>query len=223
MKDLNIHSSWKTFINEEQNKPYFVDLFSYIRQQRNERKIIFPSDDAIFKAFELTPLHDVQVLLLGQDPYHEVGQAQGISFSVPDGIKIPPSLRNIYQEIASDLSINPPTSGDLTPWARQGVFLLNTALTVEEGKPGSHAKIGWECFTDEVIRVISTRNDHVVFLLWGNFAQRKRALIDETKHLVLTTSHPSPLSYYRGFKGCKHFSATNQYLIAHKKKPIQWG
>ena len=223
MYEVVVSPLWDDMLKNEITKPYFNQILSTIKCQREMGKNIFPSQQDIFNAFQLTPFNEVRVLLLGQDPYHGPNQAHGLSFSVPDSIRIPPSLKNIYKELEADLGIPIPQTGNLTSWASQGVLLLNSILTVEENKPGSHAKIGWHIFTDAVIRAISDHHEHVVFLLWGQFAQRKLHLIDDSKHLVLTTAHPSPLSFYAGFKGCRHFSITNSYLINHKKKPIKWG
>jgi uracil-DNA glycosylase len=183
---------------------------------------VYPTEENIFAALNLCPLGKVKVVILGQDPYHGPDQAHGLAFSVPDDIAIPPSLQNIYKEIATDIGIPIPLSGNLTKWAEQGVLLLNSTLTVAAGKPLSHAKYGWEQFTDAVITLVSEKHDNVVFLLWGSFAVSKRPLIDEGKHLVLTAPHPSPLSAYRGFFGCRHFSQCNDYLLAHHKQPIRW-
>jgi uracil-DNA glycosylase len=176
----------------------------------------------IFNAFWQTPFNKVKVVILGQDPYHNPGQAHGLSFSVPEGTPVPPSLQNIYKEIADDIGGTPPASGDLTHWANQGVLLLNAALTVRQNEPASHAKIGWTAFTDAVITTLSEQREGLIFLLWGKFAQDKQQLIDETKHVVLKAAHPSPLSAYKGFLGCKHFSKVNEILVARGQSPIQW-
>lgn len=223
MLDAIIEPSWRHILAEEMKQPYFINLMKVLQHEREAGKLIYPSSENVFRAFELTPFEQVRVLLLGQDPYHGPNQAHGLSFSVPSNIPLPPSLKNIYKELESDLGIEIPSTGDLTHWAQQGVLLLNSALTVEGQRAGSHAKLGWQTFTDAVIRAVSNHHQHVVFLLWGQFAARKKSLIDHSKHCVLTAPHPSPLSYYQGFKGCGHFSATNAYLLAHKKKPIQWG
>jgi uracil-DNA glycosylase len=187
-------------------------------------QVIFPPQEQIFRTLELTPFNRVKVVILGQDPYHSPGRAHGLAFSVPKGVKTPPSLRNIFKEIASDLYDGglPDPSPDLTRWARQSVLLLNSALTVVEGQAGSHQDLGWQVLTDQIVAQLSARRRHLVFLLWGSHAQHKRALIDADKHLVLTASHPSPLSAYRGFFGCRHFSQTNTYLASHDKKTITW-
>lgn len=223
MLDVIINSSWDRVLANEINQPYFKEILLFLQHERDMGKNIFPAPNEVFNAFQLTPFNDVRVLLLGQDPYHGPNQAHGLCFSVPDGLRIPPSLKNIFKELEADLGVPIPGSGNLTSWAKQGVLMLNSVLTVEEGKAGSHAKMGWQAFTDAVIHTLSEQHEHIVFLLWGQFAQRKLHLIDTSKHLVLTTAHPSPLSYYGGFKGCRHFSITNSYLIQHKKKPIQWG
>lgn len=223
MQALFLESSWLKVLQEEVNKPYFDELLLTINKARCANKIIYPLEHDLFQAFKITPFNKVRVLLLGQDPYHGPNQAHGLSFSVPDGQRLPPSLRNIFKELEDDLGVATPASGNLTMWAQQGVLMLNAVLSVEAGLPGSHAHWGWETFTDAVIKTVSEQHEHVVFILWGNYAIKKTPLIDASKHLILTAPHPSPLSYYRGFKGCKHFSKTNAYLVAHKKKPILWG
>lgn len=215
--------SWSNFIVNEQKKDYFIQLQRFIFVESQAGKEIYPKVEERFKAFALTELEEVKVVILGQDPYHGEGQAHGLSFSVPDGVKIPPSLRNIYKELMDDLQWEePPKSGDLSAWAKQGVLLLNTVLTVEQSHAGSHAKKGWEQFTDNVIKHLNTKNEGVVFLLWGNYAINKSKLIDSNKHCILTAAHPSPLSAYRGFLGCKHFSKTNRLLSAQGKSIISW-
>mgnify|MGYP001560429512 CR=1 FL=1 len=198
------------------------NLKAFLQQEKQAKKIIFPHSANWFKAFELTPFDKLKVVILGQDPYHGDEQAHGLSFSVPDGIAIPPSLRNIYTELQSDLGIVPNNSGNLEHWATQGVLLLNSVLTVEKNSPGSHANSGWVNFTDGVIDVISSEKKNVVFLLWGAYAQRKTPLIDDSKHLILTATHPSPFSAHKGFFGCKHFSKTNEYLKIHNLEQINW-
>ncbi len=212
---------WREKLAAEFTKPYFVTLSETV-QRKYVDESTYPDEQHIFKAFSLCPFDTVSVVLLGQDPYHGEGQAQGLSFSVPDTQKLPPSLRNIYKELESDLRVSPRTSGDLTGWAKQGVLLLNATLTVQANSPGSHQGLGWETFTDAIIKKISDEKTHVVFLLWGKYAQAKRILIDEKKHLVLTAPHPSPFSAYTGFFGCQHFSLTNEYLLANGKRPIVW-
>ena len=184
--------------------------------------MIYPHQNLIFNAFEQCLLEEIKVVIIGQDPYHGAGQANGLAFSVNVGQKIPPSLRNIYKELKDDVGFEIPTHGDLTAWAKQGVLLLNSVMTVEEGKPGSHQNKGWETFTDTVINKISGENNGIIFLLWGNYAKSKMELIDASKHYVLTAAHPSPLSAYQGFFHCKHFSKTNEYLLQQGKKPISW-
>lgn len=212
---------WNLILSDEFKKPYFQALLLEI-QELYLTNTIFPAPQNVFNAFSLCPFDQVKVVILGQDPYHGAGQAQGLAFSVPDTVKIPPSLKNIYKEIQTDLGIAIPQSGNLEHWTKQGVFLLNTTLTVEEGKPNSHQGLGWETFTDAVIKTISDRKEHVVFLLWGNAARSKAALIDKTKHLVLEAPHPSPFSARNGFFGCKHFSKTNHYLRTHRLPEIMW-
>jgi len=197
-------------------------LKTFLQQQKQAHKIIFPHSSNWFKAFELTPFDKVKVVILGQDPYHGDGQAHGLSFSVPNGVATPPSLKNIYKELVLDLNIEPNASGNLERWATQGVLLLNSVLTVEKNTPSAHAKSGWVDFTDGVIDIISAQKQQVVFLLWGAYAQQKAALIDHDKHLVLSAAHPSPFSAHRGFFGCKHFSKTNEYLKMHNQKTINW-
>lgn len=218
---LILPQTWKPYLLHEIKKPYFVDLERALAIAYKKR-VVYPALKNIFSTFSHTALSEVKVVILGQDPYHGSEQAHGLSFSVPDGIAIPPSLKNIYTELVADVEIPLPQSGNLESWAKQGVFLLNSTLTVEAGEAGSHQGWGWEEFTDEVIRVISQERNHVVFLLWGKYAQSKESLIDTTKHLILKTTHPSPLSAYRGFIGCKHFSQTNTYLKNHSIKEIKW-
>jgi len=219
--DVKIEQTWKEALAPEFGKPYFEALVRFLHQEKAAGKVVYPPGNQIFRAFELTPLPAVKVVILGQDPYHGPGQAMGLSFSVPDGVAAPPSLRNIFKEISDDLGI--PMSGrpNLEKWAREGVLLLNTALTVLAGQPASHSRIGWQEFTDAVIRTVSERCDGVVFLLWGRFAQGKAPLIDPARHLVLTAAHPSPLAG-GAFFGCRHFSRTNAYLISRGKTPIDW-
>ncbi|MBR1576380.1 MAG: uracil-DNA glycosylase [Bacteroidales bacterium] len=219
--DVKIESSWKQALQSEFGQPYFAELVRFLHQEKQAGRVIFPPGGQIFKAFELTPLDQVKVVILGQDPYHGYGQAMGLSFSVPQGVPAPPSLKNIFKEIEDDLGIRMSGSPDLQPWARQGVLLLNAILTVRSGEAASHSGIGWQPFTDAVIRCISDRCEGVVFLLWGNFARSKRALIDTSRHYVLEAPHPSPLA--RGaFFGCRHFSQANQLLAAQGKTPINW-
>jgi uracil-DNA glycosylase len=213
--------TWQPYLSREVAKPYFTDLTQALTLAYKNRTV-YPSKENLFNAFELTPLKKVKVVILGQDPYHGEGQAHGLSFSVQSGVKIPPSLRNIYTELSADTGKSIPSSGNLEHWAKQGVFLLNSTLTVEDGQAGFHQGWGWERFTDEVIGVISQKQKHVVFLLWGKFAHDKSGLIDESKHLILKAPHPSPLSAHRGFFGCRHFSQTNEYLQQKNVEPICW-
>ena len=219
--DVKIEQSWKDALAPEFGKPYFEQLVRFLHQEKAAGKVIYPRGSRIFHAFELTPIEQVKVVILGQDPYHGPGQAMGLCFSVPKGVPAPPSLKNIFTEIRTDLGIPMSGSPDLEPWARQGVLLLNSVLTVQAGMPTSHSRIGWQEFTDAVIRTVSDRCEGVVFLLWGRFAQEKAALVDTSRHHVLTAAHPSPLA--RGaFFGCRHFSMTNQILVSEGKTPIDW-
>jgi uracil-DNA glycosylase len=213
--------SWKKILAGELKESYFLTLSTELQRLYSSNQI-FPPQALIFNALDLCPFKNVRVVILGQDPYHGAGQAHGLSFSVPDGVKTPPSLQNIYKEIKADLGKDVPLSGNLEHWAKQGVLLLNATLTVESGQPGSHQKLGWENFTDTVIKKISDEKEHVVFLLWGNFARAKASLIDKSKHLILEAPHPSPFSAHTGFFGCKHFSKTNTYLEQHNVTPIAW-
>ncbi len=214
---------WQMFIKQEQQKAYFKKLQQFIDNETALGKSIYPAEKDRFNAFSLTDLKNTKVVILGQDPYHGEGQAHGLSFSVPKGIKLPPSLRNIYKELADDLSWSTvPENGDLTNWAKQGVLLINAVLTVEKSNAGSHAKQGWEQFTNNVIQYINDSKEGVVFLLWGSYAIKKSTLIDSNKHHILSAVHPSPLSAYRGFFGCQHFSKANNLLIAQNKTPIDW-
>lgn len=222
MPAVQIEESWRQQLEDTFTTPYFSGIVDLLRAEKAKGTTIYPAGKDIFRAFELTPFPKVKVVILGQDPYHNPGQAHGLSFSVPQGVPHPPSLQNIFKEINDDLGFPVPVSGDLSYWARQGVLLLNASLTVVAHQPNSHAHIGWHQFTDEVIARLSEKRDHLVFLLWGSFAQQKSALIDADRHLVLKTVHPSPLSAYRGFFGCHHFSKTNEYLMNHNKKPIDW-
>ena len=221
MRD-RIHPSWENIVKNTTKAPYFDALTVFIEEEYKSM-CCYPESDAIFAAFDLCPLNEVKVVLLGQDPYHGPGQAQGLSFSVPEGMKHPPSLINIFKEIESDLQISYPTSGNLESWAKQGILLLNATLTVRAHEAGSHQKQGWETFTDDVIKEISARCSGVVFLLWGGYAKKKQKLIDSSKHLILNSGHPSPLSANRGYWfGNKHFSQCNEYLIKSGQKPIVW-
>lgn len=219
--DVRIEESWRQVLQPEFDKPYFTLLTDFVRMAYRTR-ICFPPAADIFRAFDLCPFDKVRVVILGQDPYHEPGQAQGLCFSVKEGVEVPPSLANIYKELHRDLGKPIPPTGDLTPWATQGVLLLNATLTVEAHRAGSHQNKGWEELTDAAVSALNAKREHLVFMLWGSYAQRKGQFIDRKRHLVLTTSHPSPLSVYRGFDGCGHFSAANRYLQAHGEKPIDW-
>ena len=219
--DVRIEPGWKEALRDEFEKPYFAALVRYLHAEKDAGKVIYPPGSLIFRAFELTPIDQVKVVILGQDPYHGAGQAMGLSFSVPDGVPAPPSLRNIFKEIESDLGVKMSGRPNLEPWARQGVLLLNAALTVLAGAAASHSRIGWQEFTDAVIRTVSERCDGVVFLLWGSFARSKAPLIDRSRHLVLEAAHPSPLAG-GAFFGCRHFSQANAYLTQHGKSPINW-
>lgn len=214
--------TWSEALTTVKQERYFRNVLGFVNQQKKLGKIIYPPAADIFNAFSYTPLSNVKVVILGQDPYHGPGQAHGLAFSVRPGILIPPSLGNIFKELHDDIGITIPDTGYLKPWAEQGVFLLNTVLTVEQGQPHSHANQGWEEFTDQVMRILNEAREHVVFLLWGKHAESKATMIDEKRHLILKAPHPSPLSAHRGFLGCKHFSQTNQYLQQHNQAPIDW-
>jgi len=219
---VQIEPSWQLALEEEFTKPYFQSLASVVRQSYLDG-VVYPPPQLIFNAFKLCPFTDTRVVILGQDPYHGPNQAHGLAFSVPDGVKTPPSLLNIFKELSSDLEITKhATTPDLTDWARQGVLLLNATLTVLPGQPGSHQGLGWETFTTAVIKTLSDQKSNVVFILWGKFAQAKRELIDSTKHLILEAPHPSPFSAHTGFFGSRPFSQTNRYLEKHDLKPIRW-
>jgi len=218
----NYHPSWEELFKNQFDQPYMKALSAFVQSER-ELHVVYPPAHQVFNAFALTPFSSIKVVVLGQDPYHNEGQAHGLSFSVPDGVQIPPSLRNIYAELSTDiLGFQTPKSGNLIRWAEQGVLLLNATLTVRAHQAGSHQKVGWEVFTDQVIKYVSSKLEGVVFLLWGSYAIKKSALIDSKKHLILTSVHPSPLSAYRGFFGSKPFSQVNAYLIAQGKEPIKW-
>lgn len=219
--NVQIEESWKWRLQGEFEKPYFKELTDFVREEYRQR-VVYPPGKLIFNAFNLCPFDRVKVVLIGQDPYHGPGQAQGLCFSVNEGIKHPPSLVNIFKELESDLGIATPSSGSLVHWAEQGVFLLNATLTVREHEAGSHQNRGWEQFTDAVIRSLATEKEHLVFILWGGYAQRKGAFIDRSRHLVIASPHPSPLSAYHGFFGTKPFSRTNDYLKTHGIEPIDW-
>ena len=219
--EVKIEQSWKNALADEFGKPYFESLVRFLHKEKSEGKMIFPPGSQIFKAFDLTPVDKVKVVILGQDPYHGPGQAHGLSFSVPENVPAPPSLKNIFKEIESDMGVRMSGYPNLESWARQGVLLLNAVLTVRSGEAASHSRIGWEQFTDAVIRYISDNCEGVVFMLWGNFARGKRELIDASRHCVLEAAHPSPLA--RGaFFGCRHFSRANAWLAGTGKSPVNW-
>lgn len=219
--DVKIECGWKTQLQTEFDKPYFAQLTQFVRAEY-ATTTCYPPGNLIFNAFNLCPFDKVRVVIIGQDPYHEPGQAHGLCFSVNDGVAFPPSLQNIFKEIHDDLGAPVPESGNLTRWAEQGVLLLNATLTVRAHQAGSHQRRGWEEFTDAVIRQLNQNRDHLVFILWGSYAQKKGAIIDRSRHLVLTSAHPSPLSVYRGFYGNHHFSRANAYLQENGQPPIQW-
>ena len=218
---VRIDESWRQVLQPEFDKPYFELLTGFVRHAYATQQC-FPPAGQIFRAFDLCPFDKVRVVIIGQDPYHGPGQAHGLCFSVNDGVAFPPSLQNIFKEIKSDLGIDIPTSGNLTRWANQGVLLLNATLTVRAHQAGSHQRKGWEEFTDAAIRSLAEQREHLVFILWGAYAQKKGAFIDRSKHLVLASAHPSPLSAYNGFFGNKHFSRANDYLVEHGMSPINW-
>ena len=221
--DVKIATGWKKKLQTEFDKAYFSDIVSLLKSEKNSNQLVYPKGSDIFNAFNVTDFNKVKVVIIGQDPYHGPGQAHGLSFSVQDGVKPPPSLLNIYKELESDLGIQiPRNKGNLYQWAQQGVLLLNATLTVRANQPNSHAGIGWQQFTDAVINLLNEKKQHLVFLLWGNFAREKGSCIDENKHLVLKAPHPSPFSADKGFFGCRHFSKANHYLMQHGLTPIDW-
>lgn len=219
--NVRIEPSWRSLLQQEFDKPYFHALAEAVRTEY-QCGVVYPPARLIFNAFDQCPLPSVKVVILGQDPYHEPSQAEGLCFSVSDGVPLPPSLVNIYKEIASEFNTPVPQSGSLLRWARQGVLLLNSTLTVRQHQANSHQGIGWETFTDAVISLLSLHRQNLVFMLWGSYAQRKGQVIDDSRHLVLKTAHPSPLSAYRGFFGCNHFRMANDYLLSHGITPIEW-
>ncbi|HEH4417567.1 TPA: uracil-DNA glycosylase [Campylobacter coli] len=221
IEDIKINDDWKEFLKEEFSKNYFLEIKKRYIQALNNNAIIYPPANLTFNAFNLTPLDGLKIVLLGQDPYHQPNQAMGLSFSVPYGVKIPPSLLNIYKELKTDLNIEPSKSGDLSSWAKQGILLLNSILSVEAGKPASHSSWGWQEFSDAVISKLSLEKSGLIFMLWGNYAKSKKALIDTNKHFILEAAHPSPLAR-TGFLGCKHFSKANEILRNLGKNPIDW-
>ena len=222
LSQIPLIPEWADALNDALGSTEMLKLEGFLSEQITAKQTIYPKQEDIFSAFNQTPLSEVRVVILGQDPYHGEGQAHGLSFSVHKDTVIPPSLKNIYKELQSDLGCEMPVHGNLQQWAKQGVFLLNAVLTVEQAVAGSHQKRGWEAFTDKVIQLINERCDDVVFMLWGSHAQKKGAVIDESKHLVLKAPHPSPLSSYRGFFGCKHFSKANEYLLSNGQATIDW-
>ena len=219
--NVKIAEDWKALLADEFEQPYFAELVGFVREEYGSRQI-FPRGTNIFRAFDKCPFDKLKVVIIGQDPYHGEGQANGLCFSVNDGVQFPPSLRNIFQEVESDTGAPVPTSGNLDRWAEQGVLLLNSVLTVRAHEAASHAGRGWERFTDAVVREIAARREGVVYMLWGSYAQRKGAIADPARNCILKAVHPSPLSAYRGFFGCRHFSQANDYLVAHGKDPIVW-
>ncbi len=221
MEKVKIENSWKKALKEEFKKPYFKGLLEFVGQEYlNE--VVYPNNKDVFRAFDLCPFDNVRVVILGQDPYHGIGQANGLSFAVHEGVRIPPSLKNIFKEIQSDLGFTPINSGDLSRWAKQGVLLLNATLTVKASSPGSHQNKGWEEFTDAVIRKLSDEKENLVFILWGNYAKQKGKVIDRSKHMVLESQHPSPFSAHNGFFGSRPFSKSNDFLRNNGKKEINW-
>lgn len=221
-KKGQLHASWQAVLGQEFDKPYMQDLRAFLKQEKASGKVIYPPSHQIFNAFNHTPFDQVRVVIIGQDPYHGPGQAHGLSFSVPEGVALPPSLMNIYKEIQADLGIKMSKKGDLTPWADQGVLLLNATLTVQQATAGSHQRRGWETFTDAVIAALNTQRSGLAFVLWGSYAQKKGAAIDANKHLVLKSVHPSPLSAHRGFFGNHQFSSINAHLEKQGQSPINW-
>ena len=219
--EVKIASDWKALLQEEFEKPYFEELIRFVKEEYATRRI-YPRGSNIFRAFDKCPVDKLKVVIIGQDPYHGPGQAHGLCFSVADGVPHPPSLQNIFKEVAADIGTPIPASGNLDRWAEQGVLLLNAVLTVREHEAASHAGRGWEQFTDAVVRAINERKQGVVYLLWGSYAQKKGAIADPTRNCILKAVHPSPLSVYRGFFGCRHFSRANEYLVAQGQTPIQW-
>lgn len=222
MQNSILGSSWDKYLGSELSKPYMQELMSFLASQKKKGKSVFPPEENIFEAFRLTPFEEVKVVIIGQDPYHGKGQAHGLCFSVNKGVKIPPSLVNIFKELKSDLNLEIPPHGNLESWAKQGVLLLNNVLTVEEGAAASHHNKGWELFTDQVITVLNEKKEHLVFILWGSPAQKKAKSVDSKRHLILKSVHPSPLSVYRGFNGSKPFSQTNDFLQSHGLTKIDW-
>lgn len=222
MKDIKLDKEWKNLLGDELSKPYMKELWDFLDAELEKGKVIYPARKDIFNALNLTPAGQVKVVILGQDPYHGPGQAEGLCFSVKPGVRIPPSLINIFKELQDDLGVTPPKDGSLIKWAQRGVLLLNNVLTVEAGRAGSHHKKGWETFTDKIVELLNERQEHLVFILWGSPAQKKAANVDQSRHFVLKSVHPSPLSSYRGFFGSKPFSQANAYLESKKKAVVDW-
>ncbi len=219
---VKIDSDWKELLIDEFSKPYMLNLRKFLLEEKKAGKTIYPESDDIFNAFNYTPFSNTKVIIIGQDPYHGLNQAHGLCFSVKKGVKKPPSLENIFKEISGDLNFKPPKYGTLVSWAKQGVLLINSVLTVEAGKAGSHQNKGWEIFTDKVIEILNHKASNIVFILWGSYAAKKGQFIDKDRHLILKSTHPSPLSAYRGFFGNHHFSQANNYLTKNGKSPIDW-
>jgi uracil-DNA glycosylase len=222
VSNIHLENSWKQLLIEEFKKDYYVKLKQHLVEEKNKGYQVLPPNPQIFAALNNTPFDKIKVVIIGQDPYHGPNQAHGLCFSVNDGTSFPPSLRNIFKELKSDIDLQIPISGNLSSWAKQGVLLLNSTLTVRQNKANSHRKFGWQIFTDKIISEVSSKKENIVFILWGNYAQSKINLIDTNKHFVLQSVHPSPLSASRGFFGCNHFSKTNEYLISKKLQPINW-
>jgi len=219
--EIKLNNDWDNILNELLNKTETKQLFNFIKKERKEKNI-FPKESEVFKAFELCSFKNTKIIIIGQDPYHKINQANGLAFSVPKKQKLPPSLKNIFKELDNDMHIKISNNGNLSNWAKQGVLLLNCIMTVQENEPGSHSKSGWEDFTDTVIKILSNKKKHIIFLLWGEYAKKKQKLINKQKHNVLVSAHPSPLSAYRGFFGCKHFSKANEILRKKNRKTINW-
>jgi len=219
--EIKLNNDWDNILNELLNKTETKQLFNFIKKERKEKNI-FPKESEVFKAFELCSFKNTKIIIIGQDPYHKINQANGLAFSVPKKQKLPPSLKNIFKELNNDMPIKISNNGNLSNWAKQGVLLLNCIMTVQENEPGSHSKSGWEDFTDTVIKILSNKKKHIIFLLWGEYAKKKQKLINKQKHNVLVSAHPSPLSAYRGFFGCKHFSKANEILRKKNRKTINW-
>ena len=221
-REIRLDPSWKNRLESEFSQPYMISLRQFLVERKGGGAVIYPPGDLIFNAMNSTPFEAVNVVILGQDPYHGPGQAHGLCFSVLDGVAIPPSLINIYKELEADLGSARPVNGNLQNWAGQGVLLLNAVLTVEQGRAGAHQGKGWEEFTDRIVSELNESRDGLVFMLWGSYAMKKGAMIDRSKHLVLTAPHPSPLSAHRGFLGCRHFSKANEWLVQHGQSPVEW-